>query len=940
MNQNPSQVIWVELKTRITTQRLHYRSGDEDTAAQSIYKLFQKCRDLMAENPKDKLFEQAALKMLNDTIRPYTARWHGWMTPDPAEKDEKGNPARKLSDPQVRRKFRTELRELQPKLRVFEAIFDLLRGENKDETKAEAMLKNFASYEAQIIQQMEEQEGVILNLVGDVTSSIQPHVSFKGDFPGALTRTHMQDNEHAFILERRRLWGHPLDAEGKLPKNVAGLALSGGGIKSATFCLGVVQELAHRGLFQRMDYLSTVSGGGYFGGFISSYLGTPSSLPNDPLQRVEAALMPPKNDSSEAKPVRHLRNHSKYLLHGGMRGTLNILGVMLSGMLANLLMILPVPLLIALVLWGLNNCGGDGYWGKTWMLPGVNLPPWCSTAGVALTGSAGFLGLLWFLLPVIQRWTASASPEDKKSQFRSIWEALVLLLSVFTVAIGLLYLIPAFVKGYLALKVWLPAKLQGFAPSEKTTTAVFAGVPVVLATLGRWLKTPWLRGMMLKAFILSGPVFYVFVIFLVAIKLGLGSPDRNGEWPVLWTAVAFMVLLLWSLFGVNLNMLSPHRYYRARLCECYLAVPESPPLGAWGRLMHRLWYGYEAPSPGEFGTVKQRRLSEIGESKVPPYHLINATVNLPASQNRELRGRGGDFFVFSRDHCGSPATGYVATKRLEEADPRLDLGTAVAISGAAGSTNMAWRTEGPFAQFRFLLALLNVRLGCWIPNFQKAVSKGTSKEGEPQTGPIPAGFVGAPYLLRETTGNIHEGLNHFNVSDGGHIENLGVYELLRRKCRFIIAADGGAARDLVAGDLQRLERYVSIDFGIQLKYNLSDLEPDERGVCRAPAILVRIIYSDKSTGWMVYLRPSITGNESNHVLDHWRQHPAFPYESIADQIFEEEQFEGYRSLGQTAVGALFCKELGTDSTQLTVGQWFSKLAAHLLPDNEGAAVLK
>ncbi len=910
MNPNPSQAIWVELATRITTQRLHYRSGDEDTAAQSIYKLFQKCRDLMTANPDDKLFEQTALKMLNDTIRPYTARWHGWMTPDPSERDEKGNPMRKLSDPQVRRKFRTELRELQPKLMVYLEVFDAIRSGK--EAEARAMLSVFDSHETEVIRRLAKEEPDT-DLSDDVVSSIQRHVNPHGGFPGALVWKSLQDSEHDFIRKRRRLMtkpaGSPDDSE---LKNVTGLALSGGGIKSATFCLGVVQELVKRGLFQQMDYLSTVSGGGYFGGFISSFLGTPASGDTTPENRAKEAFVPPAT-GEEAGPVRHLRNHSKYLLHGGK---LRIAGVMLTGIFANLLMLLPIPLGIAFILCLLNKIG-SGYWGKTWLLDGVHLPPWCSAAGIVFACSVSIFGLAWFFLPVVQRSAASLDAEDTKSRFRAFWETLVLWLGVASLFAAVLYLIPAGVKGYLALREWLPAKLHGFALTEKTTAAIFAAVPVVLATLGRWFKTPWIQGLLMKSFLLSGPVFYAFVTFFVAIKLGLGAPDRGGNWTAIMVVfVITVVLLLWSFFGVDLNMLSPHRYYRARLCECYLAVPKDASLV----------------------TVPQKRLSEIGESKASPYHLINAFVNLPATENRDLRERGGDFFLFSRDHCGSPATGYVATKRLEEAYPRLDLCAAVAISGAAGSSNMGWRTEGPFSQFRFLLAMLNVRLGCWIPNFQKASFKSTSQQGE--AGPIPTGFVGAPYLWRETTGNIHDRLNHFNVSDGGHIENLGVYELLRRKCRFIISADGGAARDLVAGDLQRLERYVLIDLGIKLHYNLADLQPDERGVCRAPAILVRIIYSDDrpekpSRGWMVYLRPAITGNESNHVIDHWKQNPGFPYESIADQIFEEEQFEGYRSLGQTAVGSLFCKELGTDSDNLSVRGWFAKLASNLLPDNEG-----
>src|SRR5436309_15838352 len=62
------------------------------------------------------------------------------------------------------------------------------------------------------------------------------------------------------------------DAVHKLPKKRTALCFSGGGIRSATFGLGVLQGLAQRGLLKEFDYLSTVSGGGYLGGWFSAWL--------------------------------------------------------------------------------------------------------------------------------------------------------------------------------------------------------------------------------------------------------------------------------------------------------------------------------------------------------------------------------------------------------------------------------------------------------------------------------------------------------------------------------------------------------------------------------------------------------------------------------------------------------------------------------------------
>ena len=73
--------------------------------------------------------------------------------------------------------------------------------------------------------------------------------------------------ERDYICKRRRRLNpdDPKISDQGAPENMVGLALSGGGIRSATFSLGVMQALSHNGLMDKVDYLSTVSGGGYIG---------------------------------------------------------------------------------------------------------------------------------------------------------------------------------------------------------------------------------------------------------------------------------------------------------------------------------------------------------------------------------------------------------------------------------------------------------------------------------------------------------------------------------------------------------------------------------------------------------------------------------------------------------------------------------------------------
>lgn len=91
--------------------------------------------------------------------------------------------------------------------------------------------------------------------------------------------------------------------------SLSALCLSGGGIRSAAFSLGIIQALADRGLLQKFDYLSTVSGGGYIGAWLSARLHRTGNA-----DQVMAELGSRRaNSDSEAKPIEHLREYSSYL---------------------------------------------------------------------------------------------------------------------------------------------------------------------------------------------------------------------------------------------------------------------------------------------------------------------------------------------------------------------------------------------------------------------------------------------------------------------------------------------------------------------------------------------------------------------------------------------------------------------------------------------------
>ncbi len=124
------------------------------------------------------------------------------------------------------------------------------------------------------------------------------------------------------------------------------LCLSGGGIRSATFALGVVQALAKRDLLTAFDYLSTVSGGGYLGGWLSAWIKnagdaeTVSRGLNKDLRTSDDAKRDP-----ESEPIRHLRRYSNYLTpkFGFFSSdTWTLVATVLRNIFLNWLMLIPI----------------------------------------------------------------------------------------------------------------------------------------------------------------------------------------------------------------------------------------------------------------------------------------------------------------------------------------------------------------------------------------------------------------------------------------------------------------------------------------------------------------------------------------------------------------------------------------------------------------------
>jgi GNAT superfamily N-acetyltransferase len=276
-----------------------------------------------------------------------------------------------------------------------------------------------------------------------------------------------------------------------------------------------------------------------------------------------------------------------------------------------------------------------------------------------------------------------------------------------------------------------------------------------------------------------------------------------------------------------------------------------------------------------------------------PYYLINTALNLVAGEQLAWQERMAESFILSPLYCGCHSLGF---RKSEEYAARMKLGRAISISGAAANPNMGYHSSPAVTA---LLTLFNVRLGWWVPNPQQADAWRTN---------------GPSFLLRwlgcEVFGLTNSRTKFLNISDGGHFENLGVYELVRRRCRCIIVSDAGADPKFQFEDLAGLIRKCRTDFGVAIEIDITPLKPNpQTGLAAAHCVVGTIRYDmvdpTAPVGLLLYLKPTLTGDEPEDVRQYKTKYAAFPHQPTLDQFFSESQFECYRELGyHTVIQAL------------------------------------
>jgi len=811
-----------------------------------------------------------------------------------------------------------------------------------------------------------------------------------------------------------------------LQKDQAALCLSGGGVRSAAFSLGVLQDLARRGLLTQFHYLSTVSGGGYIGSWLQALVHAHGGDTAD-VQRALGAI--------EAAPqLRTLRKYTNYLTpRPGISSPDTWAGILLwvRNVLVNWLIFVPA-LFAAALLPGLYQnvlAAIEPRWGWPLLVLGLvclfmgiyngarHLPshsvhktPMQSPSGVFVPKWVVWPLLIWSLLVPLAAapWLRVVMPGNAIlgdvipplgfivmelafviAGYRAAgthrrlfshnfgWWSLASLVAAFILwlelelsiglpviyiavlgplAVTIAHLMQSLI--YIALRSeafrgdldreWL-ARLNAEKVVPSLLWAIFAVVCLVLpiAVLDH---TSSFTSFVVSGFgLLTGPVA-AYVGKISSDMSGKAKTEAGGGFrpssnlvlgviAAVFAATLFMLLarlgwmladghilgdlilmgaagvLAWALGRrINVNRFSMHGVYRNRLVRAFLGTARR----------QRQPDDFTGLDPDDNPRMAELEPREPQTRRLFP--VVNLTLNLTASRNTAWAERKGESFTVTPSSCGAaflhkcedvaaglPARGayvrtelYAGSERETGPDDScrgITLGTALAISGAAASPNMGYHSSPGAA---FLMTLFNVRLGAWLPNPATASTDELSRAKPPNA---------LVTLARELLGLSDDRGNAVYLSDGGHFENLGLYEMVRRRCRRILVVDAGEDPSSSFEDLGNAIRKIRIDFDVSIEFvpqvaigsRTKPLLPFRSFAC------AKIHYPECTRpGELVYLKPADLAEVAMDVRSYRNLNETFPHQATLEQFYGESQFESYRELGRSETAGL-----APDATTLT-----------------------
>lgn len=426
------------------------------------------------------------------------------------------------------------------------------------------------------------------------------------------------------------------------------------------------------------------------------------------------------------------------------------------------------------------------------------------------------------------------------------------------------------------------------------------------------------------------PVFVVILVSFLSAGLDLAIVRTGSMWfadpaPALWGLgfwlVGLVALTVVGSLAINPNKFSLHGVYRNRLIRTFLGASNA------GRnanafidmdetdnlALNSIWPNAAAPPP------------PLGQPP-PPLHVINMALNVLATRELSWQERKAISFTATpcwigaadlsdpeRDACFDSAQPTGCYRSADRYGGPMSLGTAMTISGAAASPNMGYHSS---AALSVLLTFFNVRLGAWLGNPGPAGAKTYTYQG-------PA-WAGLP-LVQEAFGLTTPDKAHVYLSDGGHFENLGLYEMIRRRCHFIVVSDAGCDPKAAFEDLGNAFRRISIDLNVTIRFKGLKIGPRKEPPVLGPyCAIAEIIYPEApdQKGRLLYIKPGFQGVEPPAVRSYAAQNPVFPHETTVDQWYGETQFEAYRALGFHIVSTI---DGGQSQTYPNIGSFIDSV---------------
>lgn len=674
-----------------------------------------------------------------------------------------------------------------------------------------------------------------------------------------------------------------------------GIALSGGGIRAAAFGLGALQALQEQRQLVRgpraARWISGVSGGGYAAsaatllnaGSRARYVGGAPVGGSD--------LPPGVGPFGPGSPeLDHVLRHSGYIAEsGGVRLGLVFVGLLLAqlGIIGARLIALMMLLAAAAVA---NAAVATAVLGRPTIL-GVDTDP--GDAILAVVALAANVWIVFF---------ADFPHGIRLRAVRGGVGAAVIVVALLTAPslIATLRLLPI-----LASPGWLTGPHWALLGIIAGSVAI--GV-VLLMVIGRIRPLAVLHsaGSFVLNLVLTWLPAAIAIVLLswgavAVVDLVVWSPDTG------WHR-ALRVLVLGGLIAVTVLSLvfdrvpggvSLHVPYRRYLARCFAVVVR--------------WKGGEpavaVPVPSDRIAISSLRSPEHGIRW--PDLVLGASANLsdrgvaPAGTHTLSVAIDSERYTIPARLGASLAIADLEAMRGRRmlgawTQPTLSLGAAVAISGAALAPEMGQLTQ---PRFRALMTALNIRLGVWMPN--PLVPRARQAVRDRRGGAFAVGFS---QLFMEMVGLNPSRANVVYTTDGGHRENLGLVELLRRGCTEIWAVDSSTDPPGAAPSLMQTMLMAETDLGCRIELDLGRFRLDAR---RRPTHVTAhgwATYANGTRARLHVVRLGVSGANSTAMAEYARVDPPFPFHSTLNQIYPAERFGAYLRLGRESMGVALADE--------------------------------